>query len=409
MAAGCGHGHRHRSQRNAEEGRVTRDTGERSAGDPEGCAQGSRVAGDTSAYSKQLTAAQAGMENAAPGGGRPDEEAGGDVHPLRAADHEPASAGVSAAAGTVRAAAEPRRQRLGDRWRLWLRRQADSVVCRFALAVGCDPPLPPMRRQQGRQRASGYRLTHIAVPDRPVGMEIDGVATLPPPVSRRRRLRPGITPPPGGHEGPGVPPPGMIPPTFGGSKTAMPNTTAPGRALPSARGIVPPGQAGINSRMPREGIVGGRQVAPNTGRPTGLPRGTVIGQEGNGRGPMGRTGTGGMHGGGPMGGAGQNGISGGRRLASEAGGVVGGRPQQPGKNSARPFTPGGSGLVRGANPNSTEGAHPGQAGRAGAIPPGTHGANSRRDEQNGERPDYLSEDEETWQQGGRRVVPPVID
>ncbi|MGI5398632.1 WXG100 family type VII secretion target [Streptomyces sp. CA-135486] len=250
---------------------------------------------------------------------------------------------------------------------------------------------------------------HTAVPERPVGMEIDGVATLPPPVSTTPPVTPGLTPPPSGHEGPGVPPPGLIPPTFGGSKTAMPSTTAPGRGFPSARGIVPPGQAGINSRMPREGIVGGRQVAPNTGRPTGLPRGTVIGQEGNGRGPMGRTGTGGMHGGHSGGGAGQNGISGGRRLASETGGVVGGRPQQPGKNSAKPFTPGGSGLVRGANPNSAEGTHPGQAGRAGAIPPGTHGANSRRDEQGGERPDYLSEDEETWQQGGRRVVPPVID
>ncbi|MFK4223011.1 hypothetical protein [Streptomyces sp. NPDC019890] len=246
-------------------------------------------------------------------------------------------------------------------------------------------------------------------PDRPVGMEIDSVATLP----ETHATPPGTTskvPPVAGRpEGPGVPPPEMIPPTFGGSKSAMPNTTAPGRGFPSARGIVPPGQAGINSRMPREGIVGGRQVAPNTGRPTGLPRGTVIGQEGNGRGPMGRTGTGGMHGGHPGGGAGPNGISGGRRLASETGGVVGGRQQKPGQNSARPFTPGGSGLVRGANPNSTEGAHSGQAGRAGAVSPGSHGPNSRRDEQNGQRPDYLSEDEETWQQGSRPVVPPVID
>ncbi|MFD9224427.1 hypothetical protein ACFWDI_31545 [Streptomyces sp. NPDC060064] len=252
---------------------------------------------------------------------------------------------------------------------------------------------------------------HAAVPDRPVGMEIDGIATLPPPVSTPPPVTPGLAPPPSGHEGPGILPPGTIPPAFGGSKTAMPSTTAPGRALPSARGLGVPGQAGINSRMPREGIVGGRPVAPNTGRPTGgIPRGTVIGNENTtGRGPMGRGGMGGMHGGGPMGGGGQSGISGGRRLASEAGGVVGGRPQQPGKNSARPFTPGGSGLVRGANPNSAEGAHPGQAGRGGAIPPGTHGANSRRDEQSGERPDYLLEDEETWQQGGRRIVPPVID
>jgi hypothetical protein len=116
-----------------------------------------------------------------------------------------------------------------------------------------------------------------------------------------------------------------------------------------------------------------------------------------------------MHGGGAMGGVGQSGISGGRRLASETGGVVGGRPQQGGQNSARPFTPGGSGLVRGTNANAGGGAHAGQAGRAGAIPAASSCANPRRDERNGERPDYLSEDEETWQQGGRRVVPPVID
>ncbi|MFF0060715.1 WXG100 family type VII secretion target [Streptomyces sp. NPDC005279] len=251
---------------------------------------------------------------------------------------------------------------------------------------------------------------HTALPDRSVDMEIDGVATLPPPVSTPPPVTPGLAPPPSGHEGPGVPPIGMIPPAFGGSKTAMPSATAPGKLFPGARSTGVPGQAGINSRMPREGIVGGRPVPPNTGRPTGgIPRGTVIGNEGttNARGPMGRGGTAGMHGGGPMGGASQSGISGGRRLASEAGGVVGGRPQQPGKNSARPFTPGGSGLVRGANSDGA--AHPGQTSRAGAIPPGSHGANSRRDEWNGERPDYLSEDEETWQQGNRRVVPPVID
>ncbi|MGW1933856.1 hypothetical protein ACWCPG_31875, partial [Streptomyces sp. NPDC001919] len=53
--------------------------------------------------------------------------------------------------------------------------------------------------------------------------------------------------------------------------------------------------------------------------------------------------------------------------------------------TARPFTPGGSGLVRG-----------------GSTQPG------EREETKGERPDYLVEDEETWQQG-RRVAPPVID
>ncbi|HET6360228.1 hypothetical protein [Streptomyces sp.] len=251
--------------------------------------------------------------------------------------------------------------------------------------------------------------TGVARPERPAAMEIDSVSTLP----ETHATPPGTTnnaPPVSRTDGPNTMPPGIAPPTFGGTNAKLPNSNAPGRSIPAMRSL-PSGQTGLTPRMPREtGITGGRQV-PNTGRPgTGIPRSTVIGQEGNGRGPMGRpVGGGGLHGGGPMGGAGQNGISGGRRLASETGGVVGGRQQRPGQNSARPFTPGGSGLVRGMNPNSEGGTHPGQAGRAGAIPPGAHGANSRRDDQNGQRPDYLSEDEETWQQGSRRVVPPVID
>jgi uncharacterized protein YukE len=244
--------------------------------------------------------------------------------------------------------------------------------------------------------------------DRPVAMEIDSVATLPP-VHTTPPGTTGTVPPVNRPDGLGPVMPGVIPPAFGGN-SGVPVANAPGRAVPGMRGAVPPGQAGVTSRMPREnGIVGGRPVAPNTGRPTGgIPRGTVIGSEGTtARGQMGR-GMGGMHGG-PTGGVGQSGISGGRRLASETGGVVGGRPGQAGQSSARPFTPGGSGLVRGANPSPTGGAHPGQAGRAGAIPSGARAANSRRDEQNGERPDYLAEDEETWQQGSRRIVPPVID
>ncbi|MFF3457902.1 hypothetical protein ACFYXH_26975 [Streptomyces sp. NPDC002730] len=246
-------------------------------------------------------------------------------------------------------------------------------------------------------------------PERPVNLGIDSVDTLPP----QTQFPPttGTVPPAVKPDGPSVVPPGVIPPAFGG-KSVGPATSAPGKAIVGGRGVMPPSQGGIASRMPREnGIVGGRPVTPNTGRPAvGIPRSTVIGNEGTtgARGPMGR-GMAGMHGGGPIGGAGQSGISGGRRLASEVGGVVGGRPQQPGQTGARPFTPGGSGLVRGQNASVSGGAHPGQVGRAGAVPPGTHGANSRRDDQSGERPDYLSEDEETWQQGSRRVVPPVID
>lgn len=124
----------------------------------------------------------------------------------------------------------------------------------------------------------------------------------------------------------------------------------------------------------------------------GIPRGTVIGNENpRGTAPMGRVP--GMGGGV---GSGVSPITGGssRRLAREPGGAVGGRPQQ-GRGSAHPFTAGGAGLARsGASEGS---ARKGSGARA-----------SGRDE-NGERPDYLVEDDETWQQGGRRVVPPVID
>ncbi|MCZ0979799.1 hypothetical protein O1L60_14290 [Streptomyces diastatochromogenes] len=146
--------------------------------------------------------------------------------------------------------------------------------------------------------------------------------------------------------------------------------------------------------MPREGISGGRQVPSTMGRPqTGIPRSTVIGNEPTGQNGQNRTGMGrgmgGAHGmGGSMGGAsGQNGITGGCRLAGETGGVVGGKAQRAGAaGGGKPFTAGGSGLVRG------NAAKPGE-----------------REERNGERPDYLVEDEETWQQGNRRVAPPVVD
>lgn len=245
-------------------------------------------------------------------------------------------------------------------------------------------------------------VTERPVAEQPVRLETDSVDTLPP----QTQIPPAPTVPPSGRpDTPNTVLPVTIPPTFNGKNAVVPTTSGPvGRALPGAQGTPPPGPAG--SRMPREtGIVGGRPVTPNTGRPAGgLPRGPVIGGEGStgARGPMGRGMAGMPGGGGPMGGAGQSAISGGRRLASEAGGMVGGRPQQSGQSGARPFTPGGSGLVRGANPGAG-------AGRAGAGSPGRRGANSRQDEQNGERPDYLTEDEETWQQSRRHIVPPVID
>ncbi|MEU1860718.1 hypothetical protein [Streptomyces gardneri] len=234
-------------------------------------------------------------------------------------------------------------------------------------------------------------------PDVPADLGIDSVDTLPHQPPTTTGPGPTGTPPPITKDG-GTPPfvtTGIPPFTGKGGPGPLTHTPPVSGGNGNPRGPMPGGQrAGLN--VPREGISGGRQVQSTHGRPaTGIPRSTVIGTEqggrngtGMGRGPMGG-GMGGSMGGGM--GAGQNGITGGRRLASETGGVVGGKAQRPGAagaaaGGARPFTPGGSGLVRG----------------------GTTQAGDREDT-NGERPDYLVEDEETWQQGNRRVAPPVID
>ncbi|MEK9523223.1 hypothetical protein MIU24_28080 [Streptomyces venezuelae] len=256
-------------------------------------------------------------------------------------------------------------------------------------------PLPP---SSGDPSGPKHVVRPDVRPDVPVDLGLDSVDTktpptaptgpttqtpgAPPPITKPEGATPPFVtttgmPPFTAKGGPGVPPP--TGPVTGGTRNPL-GTTGP-RGLPTG-----PGPLG----GPREGISGGRAVPNTTGRPqTGLPRSTVIGTEpGRGTG-MGRAPMGGGAMGGPMGGAGagQHGITGGRRLAGEAGGVVGGRAQRAtaAGGTARPFTPGGSGLVRG-----------------GSTQPG------EREETKGERPDYLVEDEETWQQG-RRVAPPVID
>ncbi|MFE1909581.1 hypothetical protein ACFW96_38970, partial [Streptomyces gardneri] len=235
-------------------------------------------------------------------------------------------------------------------------------------------------------------------PDVPADLGIDSVDTLPHQPPTTTGPGPTGTPPPITKDG-GTPPfvtTGIPPFTGKGGPGPLTHTPPVSGGNGNPRGPVPGGQrAGLN--VPREGISGGRQVQSTHGRPaTGIPRSTVIGAEqggrngtGMGRGPMGG-GMGGSTGGGL--GAGQNGITGGGRRPRDNGRVVGGKAPPPppagaAAGGARPFTPGGSGLVRG----------------------GTTQAGDQREEPNGERPDYLVEDEETWQQGNRRVAPPVID
>ncbi|MFE9929423.1 WXG100 family type VII secretion target [Streptomyces sp. NPDC005533] len=239
-------------------------------------------------------------------------------------------------------------------------------------------------------------------PDHEVDVDLDNVATLP------DRTVPPVTTTPGPlPTGPVSPTPGPVLPPMGfppvrGVKT--PGLTGPpglgpypglgGPTTPPPRGK----SLGMPGMPPRDsGITGGRQVT-STGPNSGIPRGNVIG-EGNhaGRGMGGGMGPGGGHGGG------QNGFAAGRRLASEPGGIVGGKPGAGARPiaSGQPFTQGGSGLVR----NGAGGASAGARGQAGAR---AQTPGKRRDDQKGERPDYLAEDEETWQ-ANRRVVPPVVD
>ncbi|MFE5676428.1 WXG100 family type VII secretion target [Streptomyces erythrochromogenes] len=241
--------------------------------------------------------------------------------------------------------------------------------------------------------------TPPSTPDRDVDVDLDTVATLPPPTTPPVTISPGLPPttsPVGPSPGPFVPPV-TVPPVGGLKGGPGPFATGPGIGpYPGTSGPGLPGGKviGTPGLPPRDaGITGGRPVT-STGPSSGIPRGTVIGEGSQAGRPMG----GGMgHGAGGHYGGSQVGSPVGRRLASEPGGMVGGRQAGAVGRSipaGQPFTQGGSGLVR-------NGA--GAMGHAGTQTPGR-----RRDNQGSERPDYLAEDEETWQ-GNRRVVPPVID
>lgn len=138
------------------------------------------------------------------------------------------------------------------------------------------------------------------------------------------------------------------------------------------------------------GIVGGtpQRAASASGTSGGrsMPRGSVIGAAGaaQARTPAGGTGQRGVIG---AGGTNSASRSGGRGTPS-ANGVVG-TPRGSASGSGRGFTTGGAGLVRG--------------------PVGQRGPEGEDEETTGStRPDYLTEDEETWA-ARRGAVPPVVE
>ncbi|MEU2250123.1 hypothetical protein [Streptomyces sp. NPDC019224] len=156
--------------------------------------------------------------------------------------------------------------------------------------------------------------------------------------------------------------------------------------------VRPPGMTRADT-----GIHGGTPARPVNGPVGGAPRGTVIGGErpATGRSMMGGHGMGAV--GSPAGRGGVGGAGGSRRLVTEPGGTV---REVRGVGAGREFTPGGSGLVR-------DSARPGAMGPMGGAMGGAQGTR-RPQRRDGENPDYLVEDEETWATGDD-VVPPVID
>lgn len=243
-------------------------------------------------------------------------------------------------------------------------------------------------RTSGSEAPTG--ITELRKP--PVAMEIDSVNTLPPTQAAPSVLGPvrpesGPTNPPV-NPTPPLPGRGPVPPSAKQSETGRVPSVPRVPTLPGQPAQLP-GPSSGGARTPRDGIFGGRPVTHPSGPMTGIPRGQVIGGEGAGhaRPPM-------AHGAGGMGGgmgSGQNRSPGGRRFTNESGGIVGGRPVQTGATGGRPSAPIGSGPAGG----------------------GTTGTPSRsssnRENTEGGRPNYLAEDDETWPQNSRRVVPPVID
>ncbi|WP_327353057.1 hypothetical protein [Streptomyces sp. NBC_01304] len=216
-----------------------------------------------------------------------------------------------------------------------------------------------------------------AVP-RPKG--ITGGSQLPPSTGTNvDGIKPGLTGPGPGTGGPG--------PIGGGGGTGPGGGAGPGVMVPSGGGGL--GKGGGRGGLGIPGAGGGRAGG--------------LGGSGAGRNGAGRAGMGGMGGGAGAGAAGRGGAGAGGRgaLAKARGGVVGAAKGIAGKGAGS-----GSGL-HGSRGGSQRG---GMMGGAGGM--GGRGGNRRGEEENGgERPDWLVEDEETWisEEDRNRNVPRNIE
>lgn len=218
----------------------------------------------------------------------------------------------------------------------------------------------------------------------------------------------------------------------GGSDTGS-GPTANGRSGPtvgrptstgggSASGTT--GRGGGGSQSPtagRSGVTGGRPVTggghagrtgasgPPAGRANGIMGGTPQratsgsgtpgGARGGPRGPV--IGGGATQSGGTTGGAGRRGVIG--------GGTPNSTPRPGGKGTSS--TNGVVGKPRGGTPGAGAGSRGFTAGGAGLLrgPAGRRDSDDEDQDEGTSRPDYLTEDRETWEAGRREAAPPVIE
>ncbi|MER7744831.1 hypothetical protein ABT013_06130 [Streptomyces bacillaris] len=324
---------------------------------------------------------------------------------------------------------------------------------RFDQRLGVDMPQPRTLRRgssvEGGAPMSGERLGDVAVPgsvvrastggsdgpgssvsrpsaeylgpapvlDKNTSTEINSVTTPTAPSTAM-----GTAPTPSTTNSPGLgstPTPPMAP-SFGNSVPPSPSrATGPVGAARSASqsGVVGPGRPTSTGAVPTSGGGAGTPV----GRPSPMASGpSVTGRFGGGTQP-------------PM--AGQSGVMGGRPVAAHGGaavpgtsrtgqgsGIVGGTPQRAvsgtsGTGGARGVprgtvigAPGASGNAsRGASGSGAKGF---TAGGTGLVRgPASRRKADRKDEETtgSTRPDYLTEDEETWAARRRGAVPPVVE
>ncbi|MGY3339105.1 hypothetical protein ACVW0K_005204 [Streptomyces filamentosus] len=291
-------------------------------------------------------------------------------------------------------------------------------------------------------------------------VQIDTVATPPAPTLPNNAPPSLPTPTTPNQTGPTPAPPFTLgtPPSAGGPKTTTGPRTATGRtALGRSTGPTTSTATGRSTGGPRSnpamGRAGNPTSTPATGRSGGPASSPAMGRSGN---PASSPATGRSNG--PMGRAGgpataqsaqagratpQTGRPGGP--AQSAAGrtartnpIVGGTQQRTTSGNTGPRIPRGT-VVGGETPAAgrTAGARPSQAGVVGAnngkgpqcpagrgtpssngvvgSPRGTAGRGNQRpdrdeeDRERSSRPDYLTEDEETWTNRRRGAVPPVID